>query len=202
MTVSYLRAMQRQQPTLHEPEVRRHRYRSGFNECANQVMEFLGGDNAISDDVKSRLGAHLVRCTNVANQGHSDMFVGGNISPSKCYGEQLAIDIPDTKQTTSGPIVNGSDRLLLPIRNQHVMDKTLSSTFTCNTRSAFQNIRETEFSNGYPKCSPSFVNSYDSNMSSAISRPGHFESNCNVDGHFHIDRSDQINNNDNVWRPW
>jgi hypothetical protein len=43
------------------------KYRSGFNECTNEVMRYLGNVQNVNDDVRSRLVNHLSSCSQTVN---------------------------------------------------------------------------------------------------------------------------------------
>ncbi|XP_052082993.1 transcription factor HES-1-like [Mytilus californianus] len=69
MTVKHLRSLQRQQMSsalASDPTVIT-KYRSGFNECTNEVMRYLGSVQNVNDDVRSRLVNHLSSCSQTVN---------------------------------------------------------------------------------------------------------------------------------------
>lgn len=69
MTVKHLRSLQRQQMSsamASDPTVMT-KYRSGFNECTNEVMRYLGSVQNVNDDVRSRLVNHLTSCSQTVN---------------------------------------------------------------------------------------------------------------------------------------
>lgn len=69
MTVKHLRSLQRQQMSsaiASDPTVMT-KYRSGFNECTNEVIRYLGTVQNVNDDVRSRLVNHLSSCSQTVN---------------------------------------------------------------------------------------------------------------------------------------
>lgn len=69
MTVKHLRSLQRQQMSsalANDPTVMT-KYRSGFNECTNEVMRYLGNVQNVNEDVRSRLVNHLSSCSQTVN---------------------------------------------------------------------------------------------------------------------------------------
>ncbi|XP_041377646.1 transcription factor HES-4-A-like [Gigantopelta aegis] len=69
LTVKHLRNLQRQQRSAAmatDPAVME-KYRAGFNECANEVMHYVGSCHALSNDVKGNLVNHLANCLQTVN---------------------------------------------------------------------------------------------------------------------------------------
>lgn len=69
LTVKHLRALQRQQAAgamTSDPNVVS-KYRAGFNECAKEVMRYMGSVREVHDEVKERVLGHLAGCLQVVN---------------------------------------------------------------------------------------------------------------------------------------
>nr|KAG5710101.1 hypothetical protein BaRGS_030177 [Batillaria attramentaria] len=69
LTVKHLRALQRQQAAgvmTSDPNVVS-KYRAGFNECAKEVIRYMGSVRDVNDDVKERVVGHLAGCLQVVN---------------------------------------------------------------------------------------------------------------------------------------
>lgn len=69
MTVKHLRAVQRQQMTaamITDPNVVT-KYRTGFNECAGEVMRYLSSVQGVSDETRTRVLTHLGGCLQTVN---------------------------------------------------------------------------------------------------------------------------------------
>jgi len=61
MTVKHLRQLQRQQVSTamtHDPNTVT-KYKTGFTECANEVVRYLGSVQGVESDVRNRLVSHL-----------------------------------------------------------------------------------------------------------------------------------------------
>lgn len=75
MTVKHLRQLQRQHVTQamsHDPTVAS-KYKAGVNECANEVVRYLGSIQGVDGQVRERLINHLGNVvTSVNNQAHEN----------------------------------------------------------------------------------------------------------------------------------
>lgn len=104
MTVKHLRQLQRQQVTQAmscDPTVVT-KYKSGFNECANEVVRYLGSVQGVESDTRSRLMNHLGNI--VAQVNHQ--------AQEQCQ-TPLNVQIPQqTTQPGLQTVQNG--RLLMP----------------------------------------------------------------------------------------
>lgn len=104
MTVKHLRQLQRQQVTQAlscDPTVVT-KYKTGFNECANEVMRYLGSVQGVDGDVRGRLMNHLSGLVTQVNTQTQDL----NQQP-------LNVQIPQQQVNQHGQMVqNGC--LLMP----------------------------------------------------------------------------------------
>lgn len=69
LTVKHLRALQRQQAAgvmTQDPNVVS-KYRAGFNECAKEVVRYMGSVREVNEDIKDRVLGHLAGCLQVVN---------------------------------------------------------------------------------------------------------------------------------------
>ncbi|ESO91383.1 hypothetical protein LOTGIDRAFT_209713 [Lottia gigantea] len=92
LTLKHLRALQRQQiqaTSVPDPSVMT-KYRAGFNECANEVMRYMGA-GGVSDDIRSRLVGHLANCMQTVNSIPQQE----NNIPQRCM-QPLQVQIPST----------------------------------------------------------------------------------------------------------
>lgn len=74
MTVKHLRQLQRQQVTSsmsHDPTVVT-KYKAGFNECANEVVRYLGSVQGVDSDTRNRLMNHLGNLVTQLNNQSQD----------------------------------------------------------------------------------------------------------------------------------
>lgn len=104
MTVKHLRQLQRQQVTQAlscDPTVMT-KYKTGFNECANEVMRYLGSVQGVEGDVRNRLMSHLGNLVTQVNTQQQDL------------GQQpLNVQIPQQQVNQHGQVLqNGC--LLMP----------------------------------------------------------------------------------------
>ncbi|KAK6175341.1 hypothetical protein SNE40_013827 [Patella caerulea] len=69
LTVKHLRTIQRHQmtATINNSSNVIHKYRAGFNECANEVMRYLTSVPGVQDEVKGRVLGHLANCMQTVN---------------------------------------------------------------------------------------------------------------------------------------
>ncbi|XP_076472439.1 uncharacterized protein LOC143301894 [Babylonia areolata] len=69
LTVKHLRALQRQQAAgvLSQDSTVVNKYRAGFNECAKEVVRYMGSVREVNEDVKERVVSHLANCLQVVN---------------------------------------------------------------------------------------------------------------------------------------
>ena len=72
LTVKHLRALQRQQAAgvmsgAHDVPGVVSKYRAGFNECAKEVVRYMGSVREMGEDTKERLLGHLAGCLQVVN---------------------------------------------------------------------------------------------------------------------------------------
>ncbi|XP_071109562.1 transcription factor HES-4-B-like [Haliotis cracherodii] len=114
MTVKYLRHMQRQHVSTEvtsDPSVAA-KYRAGFNQCANEVLNYFQSSNGVKEEVKSSLADHLGKCLSIVTPA----------PPSITEHQQTTFH--DSKQTTyaaraeSVSPVNGQTRCLQPLQIQ------------------------------------------------------------------------------------
>nr|AMB73113.1 Hes B [Crepidula fornicata] len=70
LTVKHLRALQRQQAAgaMSQDTTVVSKYRAGFNECAKEVVRYMGSVREVNTDVKERVVGHLANCLQVVNQ--------------------------------------------------------------------------------------------------------------------------------------
>ncbi|XP_021350063.1 protein hairy-like isoform X2 [Mizuhopecten yessoensis] len=212
MTVNYLRNTQHQQQQCVDSttDMRRNKYRTGFNECATEVMRYLGNEEGATPDVKSRLSDHLTRCVRVMNSRLTESRTEGNEYNSRTYGEGLSIDIP----------VSGSNMGSIPNQNSVYLLKTQNANATMSYRG-----QQSVYTTGQMTFSESLshyqINKDNSMMNVSPVRQG--QGNNVTSGQQHIqhpgylngsmnsgrstptgnDNMDQLNNNNEaVWRPW
>lgn len=102
MTVKHLRQLQRQHVSSaisHDPTVAT-KYKAGFNECANEVVRYLGSVHGVEDNVRSKLMNHLGNVVSTVN------------SPTEQCAP-LNVQIP-AQQTNQGLTSVPSGCLLMP----------------------------------------------------------------------------------------
>lgn len=107
MTVKHLRNLQRQQMTpalASDPNVAV-KYRAGFNECANEVMRYLGSAQGINNDIRSRLVNHLTNCSQTMNPLPQQQ------TPQQQHMQPLSVQIPQQNVNTTQTPTTG---LLMP----------------------------------------------------------------------------------------
>ncbi|KAL8581840.1 hypothetical protein ACOMHN_010214 [Nucella lapillus] len=70
LTVKHLRALQRQQAAgvMSQDTVVVSKYRAGFNECAKEVVRYMGSVREVNEEVKERVVGHLANCLQMVNQ--------------------------------------------------------------------------------------------------------------------------------------
>ncbi|XP_050412686.1 transcription factor HES-4-A [Patella vulgata] len=92
LTLKHLRALQRQQMTSaasSDPNVMT-KYRAGFNECANEVIRYMGAASSVSEDIRGRLVGHLANCMQTVNG------VPQNENIPQRHMQPLQVQIPST----------------------------------------------------------------------------------------------------------
>lgn len=103
MTVKHLRQLQRQQVTQAlscDPTVVT-KYKTGFNECANEVMRYLGSVQGVEGDVRNRLMNHLSGLVTQVNTQTQDL----NQQP-------LNVQIPQQQVNQHGQMVQNGCLLM------------------------------------------------------------------------------------------
>ncbi|KAL3861364.1 hypothetical protein ACJMK2_007400 [Sinanodonta woodiana] len=108
MTVKHLRTIQRQQisSAISQDPTVANKYRAGFNECANEVLRYLGSTQVVGDDIRTRLLNHL---SNVMESGMHTQPV--QKQEYQTCTQQLNVQIP---YTSSVQQVIPSGCLLMP----------------------------------------------------------------------------------------
>ncbi|XP_044268649.1 transcription factor HES-1-B-like [Tribolium madens] len=135
MAVKHLQNVQRQQLAIamaSDPSVLR-KFKSGFNECANEIDRFVAQADGVDDGLKDRMRSHLTKCINGIEQFAHFNFPGfpnlpfassSNVftqnpsnEPSSSIGDQnnnARIQIPQSIQLIPSRLPSGEIALLLP----------------------------------------------------------------------------------------
>ncbi|KAL5015508.1 hypothetical protein ScPMuIL_009778 [Solemya velum] len=114
MTVAYLRNMQQQQmATAMVTDLSvGGKYRSGFTECASEVVRYLGSVQGINEDMKYRLENHITKCVHNVSSNCKE-----NPSPQPMVQTQsICVQIPDRLSPVPAPLPETcfSTQLLVP----------------------------------------------------------------------------------------
>ncbi|XP_069106603.1 transcription factor HES-4-A-like [Argopecten irradians] len=210
MTVNYLRNTQQQQQQCVDSstDMRRNKYRTGFNECATEVMRYLGNDERVTPDVKTRLSDHLTRCVRVMNSRLAESRPDGNDFSSRTYGDGLSIDIP-VSGSNFGSVPNQNSNGVYLLKTQNV-NATMSyqyqqTMYTSRHRTHDTSKYQIALDNSTMNVSPVRQSQQDLNVISGQQQQHHPR---HMNGFLHRrspignDNLDQLNNNEAVWRPW
>lgn len=113
LTVKHLRALQRQQAAgvlAQDPSVVS-KYRAGFNECAKEVVRYMGSVREVNEDIKDRVLGHLAGCLQVVNQ----------VTPVESIQQQqqqhmkpLHVHIPGSQQPISAGVTTVAPSVIMP----------------------------------------------------------------------------------------
>ncbi|XP_033724611.1 transcription factor HES-1-B-like [Pecten maximus] len=212
MTVNYLRNTQHQQQQCVDAttDMRRNKYRTGFNECATEVMRYLGNDERVTPDVKTRVSDHLTRCVRVMNSRCAESRLEGSDYTSRSYGEGLSIDIP-VSGSNSGSVPNQNNNGVYLLKTQDVNGAMSyhcqQSLYTNSQRSNSQSRSQYQINinNSIMNVSPMRQFQEEQNVTSGqqhFQHPGHVNGFLDRRTPTGNDNLDQINNNEAVWRPW
>ncbi|XP_060077587.1 transcription factor HES-4-B-like [Ylistrum balloti] len=217
MTVNYLRNTQHQQQQCVDSttDMRRNKYRTGFNECATEVMRYLGNDEGVTPDVKSRLSDHLTRCVRVMNSRLSESRPEASEYISQTCAEGLSIDIPFSgssvgtvqSQTSNGIYLLKTQNMNAAQTyqyNQHVLTNGQRSFSQC--RSRYQMNVDNSMMNVSPVRQSQGVLNVTSGQQH-LQYPGHLNASIHQrtpTGNDNLNHMHNNNNNNNevVWRPW
>ncbi|XP_064611375.1 transcription factor HES-1-A-like [Liolophura sinensis] len=99
MTVKHLKSIQQQHMSVAmatDPNVLT-KYRAGFNECAGEVMRYLGSVNGLTDDTRTRVLNHLAMCMQSVNTAASASLAnqaGVVANPNSVGGHMGSCGIP------------------------------------------------------------------------------------------------------------
>lgn len=99
LTVKHLRALQRSQAAgvMTQDPIVVSKYRAGFNECAKEVVRYMGSVREVNEDIKDRVLGHLAGCLQVVN----------HVTPVESMQQQqhmkpLHVHIPSQQQMSAG----------------------------------------------------------------------------------------------------